>query len=165
MLASMANHDLIGSMEASGLVMSDEIFTPKWIFDALNVQFDLDVASSDNPLVQVPTHKFYTINDDSLNQEWIGNVWMNPPFSKVTPWIEKWIDHANGFCLVPLSSNGKWVNRLWESNAALTYLPPNLAFIGGLDGQMIKHRWRCALWALGESNIEALKNSGIGKVR
>ena len=145
--------------------MSDEIFTPKWIFDALGVQFDLDVASSDNPLVQVPTKKFYTINDDSLNQEWIGNVWMNPPFSKVTPWIEKWIEHDNGFCLVPLSSNGKWVNRLWESGASLTYLPPNLAFIGGLDGLMIKHRWRCALWALGDDNVQALKNSGIGKVR
>jgi phage N-6-adenine-methyltransferase len=89
-------------VEASGVAMSDEIFTPKWIFDAIGVQFDLDVASSDNPLVQVPTNKFYTINDDSLNQEWIGKVWMNPPFSKVTPWIEKWIDHDNGFCLVPL---------------------------------------------------------------
>jgi hypothetical protein len=31
--------------------MSDEIFTPKWIFDALGVTFDLDVASSDNPYV------------------------------------------------------------------------------------------------------------------
>ena len=145
--------------------MSDEIFTPKWIFDALGVEFDLDVASSDNPLVQVPTKKFYTVNDDSLNQVWVGNVWMNPPFSKVTPWIDKWIDHNNGFCLVPLSSNGKWVNSLWESNAYLTYLPPNLAFIGGLDGLMIKHRWRCALWAIGDNNVQALKNSGIGKVR
>jgi hypothetical protein len=145
--------------------MSDEMFTPSWIFEALNMEFDLDVASSHNPFVQVPTKRLFTIDDDSLNQEWVGTVWMNPPYSKVTPWIEKWIEHGNGFCLVPLSSNGKWVNRLWESNAYLTYLPPNMAFIGGVDGKMVKHRWRCALWALGDENIKALQNSGIGKVR
>lgn len=145
--------------------MSDEIFTPKWIFDKLNVDFDLDVASSHNPFVQVRAKKFYTIDDDSLNQDWVGKVWMNPPFSKVTPWIEKWLNHNNGICLVPLSSNGRWVNTLWESQAVITYLPANMPFIGGQDGVMINHRWRCALWALGSENIEALKNSGIGKVR
>ena len=99
-------------VEASS--MSDEMFTPEWIFKALNVEFDLDVASSHNQFVQVPTKKFYTIDDDSLAQGWVGRVWMNPPYSKVTPWIHKWIAHQNGFCLVPLSSNGKWINLLWE---------------------------------------------------
>jgi hypothetical protein len=145
--------------------MSDEMFTPPWIFEELNVEFDLDVASSHNPYVKVTAKKIYTIDDDSLNQNWAGRVWMNPPYSKVTPWINKWIEHQNGFCLVPLSSNGKWVNVLWESNASLTYLPPNMAFIGGIDGKLVKHRWRCALWALGNDNIESLRSSGIGKVR
>jgi hypothetical protein len=145
--------------------MSDELFTPKWIFDALGVQFDLDVASSASPFVEVPTKRFLTIADDSLKQDWIGKVWMNPPFSKVTPWIEKWLDHANGFCLVPLSSNGRWITTLWESDAALTYLPTNMAFIGGQDGVMVKHRWRCSLWAIGEDNVKALENSGIGRIR
>ena len=145
--------------------MSDEVFTPPWIFEALKLRFDLDVASSDNPLVVVPTAAYFTKDDDSLNRDWTGRVWMNPPFSKVTPWIEKWIKHANGFCLVPLSSNGKWVNSLWESDAYITYLPPNMAFIGGQDGKLIKHRWRCALWALGDENVAALQASGIGKVR
>lgn len=145
--------------------MSDEIFTPKWIFDKLNIDFDLDVASSHNPFVQVRSKKFYTIDDDSLNQNWVGKVWMNPPFSKVTPWIEKWLNHNNGICLVPLSSNGRWVNTLWESQAAIAYLPANMPFIGGQDGVMINHRWRCALWALGDANVQALKSSGIGKVR
>ena len=145
--------------------MSDEMFTPKWIFDALDVEFDLDVASSHNSYVQVPTKKLFTIDDDALSQDWTGRVWMNPPYSKVTPWINKWINHNNGFCLVPLSSNGKWVNVLWESNAAVTYLPPNMSFIGGMDGKLVKHRWRCALWALGDLNVAALKSSGIGNVR
>ena len=45
--------------------MSDEMFTPKWIFDALNCTFDLDVASSHNKYVQVPTKAKYTIIDDA----------------------------------------------------------------------------------------------------
>ena len=145
--------------------MSDEIFTPKWVFDALNVTFDLDVASSDNQFVQVPTKNKFTIEDDAFSHDWYGLVWMNPPFSKVTPWIDKWIEHGNGFCLVPISSNGKWVNKLWESEAKLLFMPPALKWVGAQDGALITHRWRCALWAIGDDAIEILKRSGIGKVR
>ena len=144
---------------------NDEMYTPSWVFDDLGLTFDLDVASSENPFVVVPALKKFTQKDDALNQEWHGLVWMNPPFSGVTPWVEKWIQHANGLCLVPLSSNGRWVNTLWESMAELTYLPPDMKFIGGQDGKLVSHRWRCALWAIGDQAIDALQKSGIGKVR
>jgi hypothetical protein len=144
---------------------NDEMFTPPWIFEKLGVSFDLDVASSNNEYIVVPARDKYTIEDDALSQDWHGLVWMNPPFSGVTPWVDKWLDHGNGFCLVPLSSNGKWVNKLWESDAKLVYLPANMSFIGGQDGKLVKHRWRCALWAIGDVAIESLKYSGIGKVR
>lgn len=144
---------------------NDEMFTPYWVFEALDLKFDIDVASSHNPHVVECAWKKYTIDEDGLAQDWNGLVWMNPPFSKVTPWIEKWLDHANGLCLVPLSSNGRWVNTLWESDAKLVYLPPNMKFIGGEDGKMISHRWRCALWAIGEQAIQALDESKIGKMR
>jgi hypothetical protein len=143
----------------------DEMFTPKWIFDALDTTFDLDVASSDNPYVVVPTKAKYTKEDDALVQPWYGRVWLNPPFSGVTPWVDKWIAHNNGFMLVPLSSNGKWINKLWESNAACVFLPPNMGFIGGFDGVEAKHRWRCAIWALGADNVEILIESKIGRVK
>lgn len=141
------------------------MYTPKWIFDALNITFDLDVASSDSPYVVVPALNKYTIEDDALIQPWYGRIWMNPPFSGVTPWVNKWLDHSNGMLLVPLSSNGKWVNRLWESEAAVMFLPPNLAFVGGLDGKESKHRWRCSIMAIGEENIQTLIDSKIGRVK
>lgn len=143
----------------------DEQYTPQWVFDALGVEFDLDVASSHNPYVVVPTKRRYTIEEDALTQPWEGLVWMNPPYSGVTPWVDKWIEHGNGFCLVPLASQGRWVNKLWESEAKLTYMPPNMKFIGGEDGVMISHRWRIALWAIGYQAINLLESSGIGKVR
>ncbi len=141
----------------------NECYTPKWIFDKLGLDFDLDVASSDSPLITVPTKNKYTLNDDALSQTWFGRVWMNPPFSKVTPWIDKWIDHNNGLCLVSLASNGKWINKLWDSNAGCLYLPSNIAFIGA-SGLEVKMRWRSAIFALGNDNIAALRNLGKVKV-
>ena len=144
---------------------NDEHYTPSWVFDALGLIFDLDVASSNSPYVVVPTIRRYTIEDDGLNKPWQGLIWMNPPFSGVTPWVDKWIEHGNGFCMVPLASQGRWVNKLWESGAVLTYMPPNMKFIGGKDNVMCAHRWRIALWAIGDVAVEALRNSGLGKVR
>ena len=141
----------------------DECYTPKWLFDTLGLEFDLDVASSNHPLVNVPTKHKYTIDDDGLSQPWFGRIWMNPPFSKVTPWIDKWLEHGNGLCLVPLSSNGRWVNKLWDSDAGCCYLPPNMAFQGA-SGHIVKMRWRTAVWALGDDNIVALRKLGRGKL-
>jgi hypothetical protein len=143
----------------------DEQYTPKWVFDALNVTFDMDVATSHSPYVVVPTKQKFTMEDNSLDKQWQGLVWMNPPYSGVTPWVDKWLEHNNGFCLVPLASQGKWVNKLWDSKAQLVYMPPNMKFIGGEDGVMITHRWRTALWAIGDQAIKILNDAGLGKVR
>ena len=144
--------------------MADEIYTPQWLFDAMGVVFDLDVATAEHPLIGVPTKNKYTKEQDGLIQSWFGFVFMNPPFSKVTPWIDKWLEHGNGICLVPLSSNGRWVNKLWDSEASCMYLPANMVF-NGADGRKVKMRWRTAMWAIGEKGVEALLRSGIGKVR
>jgi len=142
----------------------DECYTPQWLFDRLGVQFDLDVASANHPLIVVPASSRYTKEDDALTKPWYGNVWMNPPFSKVTPWIDRWLEHNNGICLVPLSSNARWVNKMWDSQAACMYLPPNMKFQGA-SGKVVHMRWRTALWALGETNVTSLQMSDLGKVR
>ena len=142
--------------------LKDECYTPKWIFDALGVTFDLDVASSNHHLISVPAKQKYTIEDDALSKPWFGKIWMNPPFSKITPWVEKFLEHNNGIGLAPLSSNGKWVNKLWDSEVAFCYLPSNLVF-NGASGDIVKMRWRTTLFAAGYENIEALKN--VGRVR
>lgn len=152
----------MGKRQVIELNLKDECYTPQWVFDSLGIEFDLDVASSDHPNIVVPAKNRLTKEQDGLNTEWHGTVWMNPPFSKITPWIHKFIEHGNGICLVPLSSNGRWVNQMWESNLAVTYLPANMAFMTQ-SGDLIKHRWRCSMWAVGGGNIEAL--SRIGRVR
>ncbi len=56
----------------------DECYTPKWVFDTLGLEFDLDVASSHHPLVIVPTKNKYTIDDNGLEKPWFTlllNYW------------------------------------------------------------------------------------------
>ena len=48
--------------------------------------FDLDVAANDDNAV---APKWYTRDDDGLTSQWWGNVWCNPPYSDIRPWVEK----------------------------------------------------------------------------
>ena len=140
--------------------MSDEWYTPKTLFEQMNLQFDLDVASSINK-VHVPAQHKYTINDDGLIQPWFGRVFMNPPYSKPSPWVHKWIDHNNGIALLP-TAKSKWFNYLMDSNAKFVLLPSNFKFESP-DGKSLSLMMASTLWALGEINIEAIAR--VGKLR
>ena len=141
---------------------NDELYTPAWIFDALGLQFDLDVASSNSDQVIVPANKRFTLEDDALTKEWYGQVWMNPPFSKPSPWVDKWLAHANGIALLPLSGNSRWWRALWESEASVAMIKPNTGFTNPA-GKEQKIMYGISLWALGEVNKEAINR--ISKVR
>lgn len=67
---------------------TDEWYTPKEIIDALG-KFDLDPCAPVNPLWQTAT-QMYNKNDNGLLQEWVGRVWLNPPYSR--PLIEQFIN-------------------------------------------------------------------------
>ena len=86
---------------------TDDYWTPAWLFEALGVEFDVDVACPPEGPPHTPCKTFFTQETDGLASEWIGNVWMNPPYGKVTPWAMKFMDHAHGICLVPFTK-AKW---------------------------------------------------------
>ena len=136
---------------------SDDYYTPKWVFDALDLKFDLDVASPPGGPPFVPCKRYFTKEDDGLAQDWFGRVWMNPPFSKTQPWIERFLEHGNGVALVP-SSNGAWFDMLWQSEAALTIGPKKFDFVNG-SGHGIPRRIHFA--ALGDENVAAISRLGI----
>ena len=71
---------------------SDDYYTPKWVFDALGLQFDIDVASPVGGISWIPAKRYFTQYDDGLAQDWGGSkVWMNPPYSKPALWVDQWI--------------------------------------------------------------------------
>jgi len=135
---------------------SDDYYTPKWIFDTLGLHFDLDVASPPHA-TNVPCDRYYTQADDGLAQDWHGRVWMNPPFSRPTPWVQRWLAHGNGVALLPTAKSKWFTNKLWQSDAVGVVLPASTKFTNG------SILYCCALWAMGDSNIDALHN--FGKVR
>jgi hypothetical protein len=146
-----------------GKGQSDEHYTPKHLFDALKIVFDLDVASPPNGS-NVPAVYYYDKSADGLVQKWFGNVWMNPPYSNPTPWVDRFIIHKQGIALLPVT-RGKWWDRLWNSECAIMPLIYNFAFERpeGLKPKPIV--FRTALYAYGETNITALQMSGLGVIR
>ena len=141
---------------------NDDLYTPKWIFDEIGLTFDLDVCASNNQNIVVPADKSYTLEDDGLVSPWHGRVWMNPPFSKPKPWAEKWLSHANGIALLPLSGNSGWWRDLWHSEASVVMVKPNTGFMNP-EGKEQKIMYGISIWAIGEENVHAIE--GFGKVR
>ena len=141
--------------------MSDEWYTPRLIFETMGLQFDLDVAAPITGSPWVGASNFYSIEDDGLAQPWSGKVWMNPPYSKPSPWIDKWLAHGNGVALLPMAKS-KWFNYLMQSEAKFVMLPSNFKFMS-MENNPISLMMASTLWALGDENIEAL--SKFGKVR
>lgn len=138
---------------------SDEYYTPAWVFEALGVHFELDVASPPHKTF-VPCDRYLTIEDDGLAQPWHGRVWMNPPFSNCKPWVEKWLCHANGIALLPMAKGCAWLDQLWNGDARLV-MTKRISFHH--KGRRTEIAFPTALWAIGDDNIAALHN--IGQVR
>jgi len=140
---------------------SDECYTPKSLFDQLDIEFDLDPASCPKELSAVPTRRIYTIEDDGLSQHWEGRVWLNPPYSKPTPWVDRFIDHGHGIALLPVANNARWMARLWSDAAGVALWSD--ALFNRADGTKYGIPMASLLWAMGQDCVEAI--SRVSRVR
>ena len=141
---------------------NDDLYTPPEVFDALNVQFDMDVCAPSGGLDWIPAKTFIDMQQDGLTSEWKGVVWMNPPYSNPTPWVNKWLDHKNGFALLPFS-RANWFIKLWDSDAAC--FATHLMMFVNTEGKRKCIFMPSAIWAIGETNITKLKMSNLGRIR
>lgn len=107
---------------------NDDWYTPKWIFETLDVNFDMDVSAPPGGVPWIPAKRVLTKEDDGLLTLWEGRVWMNPPFSKTKPWVRKFMNHRLGIALLPMGKN-RWSDDLWNSDARMVMLPSDLKFM------------------------------------
>ena len=142
-------------------VTSDDYYTPAWLFEDMGLRFDLDVAAPPGGVPWVPADRFFTKADDGLSQEWVGRVWMNPPFSGTTPWVEKFMAHQNGVALLPIYNNS-WMISLWKSVGGMCFFGNNFHYVRPGEGKRAI-MFRCGLWAVGDECVEAIGR--IGHVR
>lgn len=132
---------------------SDDYWTPSWVFAVMQIEFDLDVASPPGGSPWVPAKRYYTQEDDGLASPWEGRVWMNPPYSNTTPWVQKFIAHRHGICLVPFAKS-RWANTLWETADAIVMNESTFKFHQG--SIFIQTMYA----AFGEDCVEAIKRLG-----
>jgi hypothetical protein len=115
---------------------NDDWYTPRWIFDAAGLTFDLDVCA---PVAAesrtCPARRYLTLIEDGLSTPWEGLVWMNPPFSNLRPWLAKWRDHADGLALVP-GLPRTWLGGVLKGAEALTVICPAFLRPGGARGDL-----------------------------
>lgn len=105
---------------------SQSWITPKEIIDALG-PFDLDpCAASPRPW------NCATLNwtAGGLTSEWIGRVWLNPPFDRyqVGQWVQKLALHGNGTALLHARTEAEWFEPVWQHASGILFLADRLYF-------------------------------------
>ena len=101
---------------------SDDCYTPRWVFDAMGLEFDLDVAAPPGGPWHVPAKRYYTAQDDGLAQPWDGLVWCNPPYSNYLPWAEKWATHDRGVLMGIMGSRSPSRRAMFGAADAVSFI-------------------------------------------
>jgi len=150
-------------------------YTPPEVFEMLRFpEFDLDPCSPGKSKVPwIPATEHWTKDDQwlpngfsgftSLDREWHGRVWLNPPYGDDTPkWLAKLANHGNGIALVFARTDTLWFHTIACKADVICFLNGRIRFIdengkrGGAPG--------CGsmLLAWGNECADILVNSGTG---
>jgi hypothetical protein len=138
-----------------------EWLTPKELFDAMGVTFDLDPCSPGRDVTPwIPARHFYTIADDGLTQPWCGLVWMNCPYglrNGILRWIAKFVAHGDGVALVTDFTATEWYHELIGNADCIMFVKPKIQFLPRQAGR--GNALGSTLVAIGKRGISALENA------
>lgn len=127
---------------------NDEWYTPQIYIDAAAAVMggiDLDPASNAVSNARIKAAKFYSLENSGLKpeNEWVGKVWMNPPYSRVIKeFINKLVqqkDAGNVTEAIVVTNNGtdtKWFHELTARASAICLHKGRIGFINE-DGDKI----------------------------
>lgn len=115
---------------------SDHWATPPDVMAALVEEFglfDLD------PCCRPETAKapiFFTPEQDGLDREWHGRVFLNPPYSKPRPWLDKAAQEVAAgraslvVALLPVRTDTRWFHDAVLPKAELRFLRGRVRWLG-----------------------------------
>ena len=146
---------------------SSEWYTPKYVFDALGCEFDMDVAAAPEGMGHVPAKKFLR---SYPNDKWEGFIWCNPPWSgrgAKMPWIKDNVKHRNGILLTPDRTSVDWWQLCAHECDRFLLVLGKIKFIPGVGNDQ---NWKqpgngTTLFAFGTTAVNALhlgESNGLG---
>lgn len=157
---------VVSAWESNG--KSDEWYTPKYIFDALDVTFDLDVAAPPGGAPHVPARSNITESENGLITPYQGFIWMNPPFggrNGLVPWLDRFFDHGNGIALTPDRTSAPWWQDANRKADATLFIAGKVRFIRPDGSEGKSPSTGTTLFASGYRAVIALKDAdynGLG---
>lgn len=114
----------------------DEWYTPaKYIESAREVlgRIDLDPASNDFANKTVKADRYFTEESNGLEQEWYGNIWMNPPYSTalLSQFADKLIssNFSQAIVLVNNATETAWFEKMISKASAIVFHKGRIRFV------------------------------------
>lgn len=156
---------LSGFTHESPTNASVEWYTPKPIFDALNLTFALDPCSPGAGLTHVPAARHLTKSDDGLTSDWgQGTVWLNPPYGReVGIWLQRLVAHGDGLALLFARTDVQWFHDYAVAADLMCFLPKRIKFLrGNLSTEGASPGAGSMLLAYGSNASDALQRSRLG---
>jgi phage N-6-adenine-methyltransferase len=93
----------------------DDRATDPTLFAALDqrFRFSIDVAAAPH---NTRCARFFDRLSDGLGQSWAGErIWCNPPYSAISPWVEKaWAEHPQAPLIVMLLPANRTEQAWWQ---------------------------------------------------
>ena len=140
-----------------------EWYTPASLFAALGVEFDLDPAGA--PAGQapwVPARCIRTKKDNGLIVDWVGHVWLNPPYGPAgVEFIDRMIAHGDGLLLLPSRTETAAYQRALCAAYAFCLLRERLWFVRD-DGVTGRSSFASTLFAFGGWASDVLFGADLG---
>ena len=116
---------------------NNEWYTPVNIIEAARVamgSIDVDPASNDIAQQTVKAGTYYTAETNGLDKEWVGNVWLNPPYASdlIGKFIDKLVSEKKNYnqavVLVNNAKETEWFNKIVSISSMVCFPKSRVKF-------------------------------------
>lgn len=131
--------DVIHNHRAQG-TGENEWYTPEQYIEAareLLGEIDIDPASSEIAQKTVKARQFFTVDDNGLDREWNGRVWLNPPYAQpaIHNFMQKTVEEfqsgrmTEGVALTHNYTDTQWFHIAAKAAEAICFTRGRIGFL------------------------------------
>lgn len=151
-----------GLVHEARVNQTDEWYTPRWIFDRLGLEFDLDPCAPPNGVPWVPARRTIDANENGLLADWEGRVWLNPPYSNAAPFLRRMVEHGRGVVLIFSRTDTKAFQHAAAAADAVAFTRGRIAFVDMAGNERRGAGAGSAILAFGGEEADAVAQADFG---